>query len=304
MVKLYLAPMEGVGALPFRKAMATIGGFDEACTEFIRVSQNPQIKTLAKSYCPHQLAPYPQAAQIMGSNPAHMAEMTQALAEKGAPRIELNCGCPSNTVTGRGAGSTLLKTPELLHTIAKAMVEATTVPVSIKLRSGFEDTSLFNENMLAAQESGAAFITLHPRTKIEGYGPPADWSLIARAKSLLQIPVVGNGDIRSPQDARNMLKQTNCDALMIGRGAVTNPWIFWDIKGLPRRGSLSDFLTAFKNALSPELKPRHRLNQYKQLFGYLLRDHPEERQQMLRTNDLSPADFLSHCTSLYNLKCL
>ena len=189
---LFLAPMEGVGDRPFRKTLASIGGFDWACTEFIRVSTTPHIPSLLKHYEPDDTAPILQAAQIMGSIPEFMAEMAVGLAAKGAPRIDLNCGCPSNTVTGKGAGSSLLKTPELLHKIAKSMVDAVSVPVTAKLRAGFSDTSLFRENLLAAEEAGIAFLTLHPRTKEDGYGPPARWDLIREAKQLLKIPVIGN----------------------------------------------------------------------------------------------------------------
>jgi len=149
---LLLAPMEGLGDLTFRRAMATIGGFDQACTEFLRVPMNAHIPSLAKRYNPKDTYPIPQAAQLMGSDPILMAEMAKAVAERGAPRIDLNCGCPSNTVTGRGAGSSLLKDPNHLHKVAKAMVDAVNIPVTAKLRSGFEDISLFKENIIAAQE--------------------------------------------------------------------------------------------------------------------------------------------------------
>jgi tRNA-dihydrouridine synthase C len=166
--KLFLAPMEGVGNRAFRTAMATIGGFDEACTEFLRVPKNAHIPSLAAQYNPHDTAPIPQAAQIMGSSPELMAEMTSVLFERGAHRVELNCGCPSNTVTGRGAGSSLLKEPMDLFKIARAMVQAASVPISIKLRSGFEDTTLLDENLLAAQEAGVSLLTLHPPHQTPG----------------------------------------------------------------------------------------------------------------------------------------
>ncbi|MGH2638436.1 MAG: tRNA dihydrouridine synthase, partial [Rhabdochlamydiaceae bacterium] len=187
---LFLAPMEGLGDRPFRKAMASIGGFDEAVTEFIRVPRNAHIPSLATIYDAAELSPLPLAAQIMGAEAELVAEMGRELVQRGARRIDLNCGCPSNTVVGKGAGSSLLKEPSLLHDIAKALVKATDVPVTIKMRSGFEDTSLLKENLLAAQESGIRFLTLHPRTKVDGYGPPAQWNLIAFAKSILKIPVV------------------------------------------------------------------------------------------------------------------
>ena len=294
--RLYLAPMEGVGALPFRRAIATIGGFDEACSEFLRVPTNAHVPSLVKKYNPNDLYPIPQAAQIMGSVPHLMAEMTSALAQRGAPRIDLNCGCPSNTVTGRGAGSSLLKDPQSLYTIAKAMVDATSTPVTAKLRSGFDDTSLIKENLLAAQEAGVAFITLHPRTKREGYSPPANWDLITLAVELLDIPVVGNGDICTPQDATRMLEQTGCHALMIGRGALINPFLFHEIRNSPPTGDLETYIRTFIATFDPTTKPRSQVNQLKQLCGYLYQINPtleSKRRDMLRRAYTSAEDFLS-----------
>lgn len=205
---LILAPMEGVGDVCFRKAMAAIGGFDEGVRDFLRVPSNAHIKSLGSRYQSDEITPIPLAAQLMGSDPVLMAEMAVEMELRGAPRVDLNCGCPSNTVTGRGAGSSLLKDPKFLYEIASAMVKAVSIPVTAKLRSGFDDISLFKENVLAAQESGIKFLTLHPRTKVDGYGPPARWDLIAEAKSLLTIPLVGNGDILTVDDALRMLTQT------------------------------------------------------------------------------------------------
>lgn len=223
---LLLAPMEGVGDRSFRRAMASIGGFDEAVREFLRVPKCAHVRSLAKVYHSDELNTIPLAAQLMGSDPELMAAMGQEIERRGAPRIDFNCGCPSNTVTGRGAGSSLLQDPRWLYENAKALVNAVRVPVTVKMRSGFNDLSLFKENLLAAQESGARYITLHPRTKADGYSPPARWDLIAEAKATLRIPVVGNGDILTVQHALDMLRQTGCDALMIGRGSVINPFIF------------------------------------------------------------------------------
>ena len=190
---LILAPMEGVGDRCFRRAMATVGGFDEAVTDFLRVPCNAHVQSLARVYEPEETKPIPLAVQLMGSDIELMAAMAREVEKRGAPRIDLNCGCPSNTVTGRGAGSSLLRDPDLLNQVAAAMVKAVSIPVTIKMRSGYDDTSQFKENLLAAQESGVSYITLHPRTKVDGYGPPAKWDLIAEAKSILRIPLVGNG---------------------------------------------------------------------------------------------------------------
>ena len=134
---LFLAPMEGVGDRCFRKAMASIGGFDEAVTDFMRVPANAHVQSLARRYESQETAPIPLAAQLMGSDISLMAAMAQEVEARGAPRIDLNCGCPSNTVTGRGAGSSLLKEPDLLYRVAEGMVKAVSVPVTIKMRSGY-----------------------------------------------------------------------------------------------------------------------------------------------------------------------
>ncbi len=290
---LFLAPMEGVGDRCFRRAMASVGGFDEAVTDFLRVPTNAHVQSLARVYESDETAPIPLAAQLMGSDAELMAAMAQEVEKRGAPRIDLNCGCPSNTVTGRGAGSSLLKEPDLLHEVARAMVKAVSVPVTIKMRSGYEDTSLFRENLLAAQESGAQFITLHPRTKVDGYGPPARWDLIAEAKSLLKIPVVGNGDILNVQDALEMLKRTSCDALMIGRGSVINPFIFHQIRahfaGTLYHGkweNLKTYLETYIAEIPKESSERLKINKMKQLMGFLFKGNAkllDKRQQMLTT---------------------
>nr|WP_213157519.1 tRNA-dihydrouridine synthase family protein [Parachlamydia sp. AcF125] len=296
--------MEGLGDRPFRKALSKIGGFDEACTEFLRVPSNAHVASLAKQYQKEDTFPIPQAVQIMGSHPELMGAMAQELAKKGAPRIDLNCGCPSNTVTGRGAGSSLLKNPSQLYQIAKTMVEAVSVPVTAKLRSGYEDISLFRENLLAAQESGVKFVTLHPRTKAEGYAPPARWDLIAEAKTILKIPVVGNGDILKVEDAVRMLKETGCDALMIGRGSVINPWIFHHIRAffagetyVPEKNALQNFVRNFWETMVETGMPiSTQLNKLKQLMSFLFKANApllEKRGEMLSKRCSNPAEFLA-----------
>jgi len=299
---LQLAPMEGVGDRCFRKAMASIGGFDEAVRDFLRVPTNAHVKSLAKVYVADELAPIPLAAQIMGSDPDLMAEMAEELAQKGAPRIDVNCGCPSNTVTGRGAGSSLLKDPSILHEVARAVVRAVTIPVTIKMRSGYEDISLFEENILAAQESGVRYITLHPRTKVDGYGPPARWDLIARAKSLLRIPLIGNGDILTVNDAITMLRTTGCDGLMIGRGSIINPFIFHEIRAHysqipyePKWESLLGFFDAFIAETPEDFSTKLRVNKLKQLLGFIFKSNAqllEKRQLVLSALHKDPQDFL------------
>lgn len=282
---LFLAPMEGVGDKPFRKAMAAIGGFDQASTEFLRVPVNAHCASLAKVYDSKEILPFPLAAQIMGSDPVLMADMARELEKRGAPRIDINCGCPSNTVTGKGAGSSLLKTPEALHEIARAVVNAVKVPVTLKKRIGYSDTTLFKENLHAAVSSGIKFLTLHPRTKEDGYGPPARWEYIAEAKANINIPLVGNGDILSVNDATRMLEYTKCDALMIGRGAVGNPFIFHQIKAhfsnqsyaITKDGWQLFFDTFESELIGPE---RSKINKFKQILSYALRGHERKSDVM------------------------
>lgn len=306
--KLFLAPMEGVGDRPFRKALSEVGGFDEACTEFIRVPVNAHVESLAKVYDPLEIAPLPLAAQIMGQDPILCAAMGVELEKRGALRIELNCGCPSNTVTGKGAGSSLLKDPELLYKIGQALVSSCNVPVSIKMRAGYDDISLFNENLKAAEETGVSFITLHARTKKDGYTAPAKWELIAHAKKYLSIPVIGNGDIRTKECANKMLLQTNCDALMIGRAAVQDPFIFHKIKAsfecknyTPTLEDYMSFLHSFSLHLNSGTPSKTRVNKLKQIINFMLKkDDATEtyRLEMLRFNHHDPLIFLKHTEQL------
>lgn len=290
---LLLAPMEGVGDRCFRKAMASIGGFNEGVTEFLRVPRNAHIESLAREYHANEISPIPLAAQLMGADPDLMGAMAREMEKRGAPRIDLNCGCPSNTVTGRGAGSSLLREPNLLHQIARSMVKAVSIPVSLKMRSGFEDTSLFKENLLAAQESGVCFITLHPRTKVDGYGPPARWDLIAEAKSILNIPLVGNGDILTVHDALRMLETTRCDALMIGRGSVINPFIFHEIRGhysgkhrQPEWNDFKRYFEAFIKEMPTNGSAKGKVSKMKQLMSFLFKGNSDllSRRQMMLTS--------------------
>lgn len=306
---LLLAPMEGIGDSSFRRSMATLGGFDEACTEFLRVPTNAHVVSLARRYDSNETFPIPQAAQLMGSDPELMADMAREVAKRGAPRIDLNCGCPSNTVTGKGAGSSLLKEPTLLYDVAHAIVKAVDIPVTAKLRSGFENTSLFKENLLAAESSGISYLTLHPRTKVDGYGPPARWDLIAEAKSLLKIPVVGNGDILTVEDAVKMLRETHCDGLMIGRGSLINPFIFHEIKahfaGHSFQKKWQDFLrylTQFVESTPNEINVRGKINKLKALFGFLFKGNQcllEKRYTLLSANFVDVSSFLQFALSLY-----
>ena len=305
---LFLAPMEGVGDRCFRRAIASIGGFDEAVRDFLRVPKNAHVPSLAEQYEAEEITPIPLAAQLMGSDVDLMAAMACEMERRKAPRIDVNCGCPSNTVTGRGAGSSLLKEPDFLYQVVKAVVDAVSIPVTVKMRSGYEDISLFKDNLLAAEASGAHFITLHPRTKVDGYGPPARWDLIAEAKSTLKIPVVGNGDILTVEDALTMLKTTRCDALMIGRGAVINPFLFHEIKAhfsekalQPSWEDLVRYLELYLAEIPPEVTTRVKVNKLKQLLSFLFKGNAllqERRNAVLTSQHGDPKALLAFAIPL------
>lgn len=300
--------MEGVGDRTFRKSMAFIGGMDEAVTEFISVPCNAHVQSLAKVYDANELSPLPLAAQIMGADPDLMAAMAVELVKRQAPRIDINCGCPSHSVTGRGAGSSLLKDPNYLYLVAKAVRNAVSIPVTIKMRSGYQDTSLFEENLKAAEESGADYITLHPRTKIEGYTPPARWDLIARAKEIVKIPVIGNGDILTVEHALHVLSYTKCDALMIGRGAVINPFIFLEIKGHFEGKSyvrswdlLETYLRYYLDSIPEVIPEKTKINKIKQLMGFICKSSERlslQRQSILTLQPKESLPFLESTLSL------
>lgn len=322
--QLILAPMEVLADKQFRAAIGAVGGMDEAVHEFIRISSShlPAVRgCLRNRYEAGEMGDIPLAAQIMGGDPVAMAIATFELATGfGAHRVDLNCGCPSKKVTGHGAGASLLKTPEGLYEVVKAMVDATDgiegTRVSVKMRSGYESTDLFEENVWAAVEAGATMITLHPRTKVQAYSGNANWELIRRAKLLCgdRVEVVGNGDINSAEDALRMLADTGCDHVMVGRGAVKNPWIFWEIReALARhaegRGSgcetdtdnlreraercfamEREFYTRYLNAAggihdrtSPKVH-RMKIGRFKMLVGFATTMTEEDKSRLLSSN--------------------
>lgn len=305
---LILAPMEGVADRPFRKALSLIGGFDEACTEFIRVPINAHVESLAKVYDANEISPIPLVAQVMGSDPVLVAKMGQELEKKGAHRIDLNCGCPSNTVTGRGAGSSLLKDPLFLYEVAKSLKDALNVPVSVKMRIGFQDTSLFDDNLKAIVDAGIDLLTIHPRTKVQGYSGKADWSFIQKAKKTTSLPIIGNGDLTSLDCALKMLQQTDCDALMIGRGAVMDPFIFQKIKAhFENKPFIFDFskmeffLKSYLDFLHKDTSSKMKINKLKQILNFIFKSSTSlesYRKNMLTFIGNDPVEMLEFSLDL------
>lgn len=309
---LILAPLEGVGDICFRKAIASIGGFDEAVTPFLSVPKNAHTKSLAKAYNSNEIAPIPLTAQILGNDPILMAQMAFDLEQRKAPKIDINFGCPSNTVNAREAGSFLLQKPEKIYQITKAVFNSIHIPLSVKMRAGYKDKTLFQENLLAAQEAGASAITLHPRLKSDFYENRANWDLIAKAKEILKIKVIGNGDITTKEDALKMILETKCDALMIGRGALQNPFIFQEIKAFFQGENyhtsfqeLANYLISYVSYFPSSLKDQIKINKVKQIFSYLCLNYEilnEKRMIILKDKEVFFDKFFKKALTLLSPK--
>jgi len=223
---LLLAPLSGISDLPFR-VLAKEQGCALVCTEMISseglVRNREKTAKLLKS-SPEE---HPLAVQIFGVNPAIMAEAARIIASSGADVVDINMGCPVRKVVAGGAGAALLKDLNLARAILQAVRKAVFLPLTIKIRSGWNEK---HRNALEvakmAEECGVDAVTIHGRTRTQGYGVKADWKVIAQTREHLSIPVIGNGDLTSPQAIKNFFAETGCPGAMIGRGALGNPWIF------------------------------------------------------------------------------
>jgi len=172
-------------------------------------------------------ADQPLIFQIFGSDPDMMEQAAASIDPSTCLAIDINMGCPVKKVVKRGAGSALMRDPGLAARIIRQVVRATSLPVTVKIRSGWDATAITApEFARMAQEEGAAMVTIHARTRQQAFGGRADWSVIARVKEAVSIPVLGNGDVLSWDDAQAMRQETGCDGIMIGRGALGNPWVF------------------------------------------------------------------------------
>lgn len=223
--------MQGLVDAPMRTLLTSMGGVDACVTEFVRVTHTLLPARTFYRLCPelHHGGRTPSGApvsvQLLGSDPLCLAENAARAAELGAPAIDLNFGCPAPTVNRHRGGAVLLREPELLHAIVAAVRAATPrqVPVTAKMRLGYDNTTLALDCARALQAGGAAEIVVHARTKVEGYRPPAHWDWIARIREAVSINVVANGEIWTPADARACLASSGSQDLMLGRGLVACP---------------------------------------------------------------------------------
>ena len=248
---IMLAPMAGATDHAFRKVCRDLGAeylvSEMVCAKALCFEQGIK-KSITAS--PSKTAPIaaiwenelPMAVQIFGSDPVYMAQAARMIVENNyrgstsihtPSAIDINMGCPVHKVVSNGEGSALLKDPILAQKIVKAVVDAVDVPVTVKIRVGWDHNSINAVEMAKRiEDAGASLICVHARTREQQYAPSADWSHIADVKGAVSIPVIGNGDIFEASDALKMIERTGCDGVMVGRGALGNPWIFENIINL------------------------------------------------------------------------
>jgi len=292
-MKLLLAPMEGLLDFVLRDVLTRVGGADRCVSEFIRITGTvlpdkvflrtmPELRNGSRT-----LAGVPVRAQLLGSDPESLAVNAANLARLGPEGIDLNFGCPAKVVNRHGGGAALLQDPEHIARVVEAVRRAVPahLPVSAKMRLGFNDTGLMRECAQAMAQGGACEIVVHARTKLDGYRPPAYWELIPAIRAAVDVPVIANGEIWSVDDALRCRAQSGCDDLMLGRGIVADPGLALAIRAAVDGGAATPLevrwpdllpqIARFWEMVCEDLEPRQRAGRLKQWLNLLRRRYPE-----------------------------
>jgi tRNA-dihydrouridine synthase C len=284
-MRLLLAPMEGLLDHSLRDVITRVGGVDLCVSEFIRITDQLLPARVFTRVVPELLtggrtaAGTPVRAQLLGSDPACLADNAALLASLGPAGIDLNFGCPAPTVNRHRGGAVLLDEPELVHRIVAAVRAAVpaAMPVSAKMRLGHRDAARMLDNARAIAAAGASELVVHARTKVHGYRPPAYWEHIAAIRANVAVPVVANGEVWTVDDARRCLAVSGCDALMLGRGIVADPGLALAVRGQPVHdwAALLPLLAHYWQRIAGHVVPRHRAGRLKQWLNLLRRRFPE-----------------------------
>ncbi len=293
-MRIVLAPMEGLVDDLMRDAISRIGGIDWCVTEFVRVTS---ALLPAKTF--YRLAPelqnqsctpsgIPVRVQLLGNDPACLAENAARAAELGAVGIDLKFGCPAPTVNRHRGGAILLKEPELLYAIMQAVRAAVPahIPVTAKMRLGYEDTSLALDCARSLATGGAEELVVHARTKVDGYRPPAYWEWIPRIVEVVQVPVIANGEIWSLDDLIRCRQISGCHDVMLGRGLIARPDLALQARAWEKGASVAAMpwrdiqleLSRFFELVQNKNQPKHAPGRVKQWLGLLLKSYPEASQ--------------------------
>ncbi|MGK5085773.1 tRNA-dihydrouridine synthase family protein [Bdellovibrionota bacterium FG-1] len=290
---IILAPMEGVTDAPMRAFLTELGGFNFCVSEFLRISQDiPGLRTF-REHVPELLcgartsAGIPVHVQLLGGDPNKLALSAARACEAGAWGIDLNFGCPSPTVNGRDGGAALLKYPDRIRAIVSAVRAAVPphMPVSVKLRLGWDAMDAIHLNADRAAEGGATWITIHGRTKEQGYRPPAYWGPIGEVNRRIgnSIPIIANGDIWSVEDFRRCQEQTGCEHFMLGRGALADPLLALritsgvttpDLDALTQPVTWVPWMKRWMEICAPYYDERQLAPRIKQWFGFVRTARP------------------------------
>jgi tRNA-dihydrouridine synthase C len=304
-MQLHLAPMEGVVNARMRALLTAIGGIDRCITEFVRITDQLLPARVFHRLCPElehgckTPSGTPVYIQLLGGEPAPMAENAARAASLGAIGIDTNFGCPAKCVNRHRGGSVLLDEPELLYQIIKSMRSAVpaSIPVTAKIRLGFNDDSKLIDIVSAINEAGANGLTIHARTKSDGYKPPAHWHQLAKLHDVNRIPLVANGEVWSPDDYQACKQQSGCSDVMLGRGLLARPDLALAIKtqSLGKKYHRDEWanilllVEALFNDSVASCAPRHVGGPIKQWLGYLRREYPQAQQLFDKIKRLNSA---------------
>ncbi|MFQ3231663.1 MAG: tRNA-dihydrouridine synthase C [Reinekea sp.] len=305
-MNVYLAPMEGLADAYLREILSKAAGYDLITSEFVRVvdqllpirtylTQVPELNNLSNTS-----NGTPVRVQLLGNHPDMMALNAQRAAELGSHGIDLNFGCPSKTVNRSKGGAVMLTDPQSIYNTVAAVRAALPKeqPLSAKMRLGYEDNSLMMECAHAIEDGGAQAITIHARTKVQGYTPPAYWHLVKDISDKLKIDKTINGDIWTLADAQQALKDSGCDHIMIGRGAIKNPKLADSIKldqdSTAQWSSTAPLVQEFWNSITKEMSTRYCAGRLKQWLIFLKDLYPEAEilfiavRKLTEINEIQP----------------